>query len=252
MISPKTKKENLENENINNKKIKNDEKYNKYRFVDENKNNKISLLKAKFINFLLQGEQKKTYKMLLNEISKGIDVQKLYLNIISSALQKIGELWNIGEVSTNNIHHFTQNTTKIMNQLQIYFPQKEKNGYTAVSVTPGSERHNIGLRMVNDFLEMEGWNIFFLKGNLPINNIINAIKENNADLLIISATMSYNLNSVENIINTVKSKNELDIKILGGGRAFNKINNVKNKFNIDGYASNAKEAVTIANELCSV
>ena len=103
--------------------------------------------------------------------------------------------------------------------------------------------------MVTDFLEINGWTTYFLGRLTPRHYIIDTINKYNIDLVCLSVTMDYHVNSVNETINKIKSSTRCnDIKIMVGGRIFNKKNYLKD-INADGYAKNAHKAVKVANSL---
>ncbi|BCR36698.1 hypothetical protein MPAN_015910 [Mariniplasma anaerobium] len=69
-----------------------------------------------------------------------------------------------------------------------------------VAVCVGNELHEIGMRMVADFFEMDGWDTFFIGSNLPVSEIIKELKLNSVDLLAISLTTAMQLDDVQQII----------------------------------------------------
>ena len=58
------------------------------------------------------------------------------------------------------------------------------------------ELHEIGLRIVCDFFEMEGWDTFYLGANTPTRSIIQMISDQHINLLVISETMTFHVQRV--------------------------------------------------------
>ena len=104
--------------------------------------------------------------------------------------------------------------------------------------------------MVRDVLELDGWKIFYLGTNLPIDSIIQMINDKNIDLIAISATMNYNINSVQSMIQSIRAHSfKKPVKFIVGGNPFNANESLFKNVHADGYAVNCKEAVRVANEL---
>ena len=131
-----------------------------------------------------------------------------------------------------------------------YINIKEKNGYSCVSLSVNGESHNIGIRMVTDFLEAEGWKTYYLGSDIPTQNVIKTVQDRKANMLVISATMAFNLDSVSNLIKAVRSAKECkNVRIMVGGRAFDIDKQLWKTVGADGYASTAEETVKIAEYL---
>ena len=137
-----------------------------------------------------------------------------------------------------------------MSQLYPFiFTSAKKEKRIIVSCTAG-ELHEIGPRMVADFFEMEGWNSYYFGANTPQTSLIKAIESYKPDVLAVSVTMSYNLSSVSDLIESVKSQSNIgDVKILVGGYPFNLSGKLWKNMGADGFAMDAAGAVKIANSL---
>ncbi len=71
------------------------------------------------------------------------------------------------------------------------------------------------------FLELSGWNPFFTGANTLIPDIIQAIKQQNADLLALSVAIPWCVIKAEKLITEIRNTKEIkDIKIIVGGHVF--------------------------------
>lgn len=76
------------------------------------------------------------------------------------------------------------------------------------------------------------------------------IREVDADILAISATIYFNIPQVTELITYIKSETDPDqLKILVGGKAFNSYNELWKQVDADGYATDAEKAITEAHRL---
>lgn len=203
-----------------------------------------------YFNNLMEGNGEKAYNTLIELVKRGISLEDIYINVLEPSLIKVGALWEQNKLSVGEEHYFSEATKKLMSKLHFHYPIVKHKGYNALFICANGERHSIGLRMVSDALEQDGWKVYFLGTDLPIDSIIHMIREKNIDLIALSSTMDYNLNSVKSIIDNIRLSNvKEDIKFIVGGRPFNIDNSILNFVNGDGYASNCKDAVNVANEL---
>ena len=90
----------------------------------------------------------------------------------------------------------------------------------------------------------------FLGTHLPTSSILQASHDHQVDVLGISASMPYHMNGVENLIALIRQSDlKKPPKIMVGGLAFNQEPDAWKRIGADGYASNAAEAVAVANRL---
>ena len=147
-------------------------------------------------------------------------------------------------------HYCTAVTQLIMSQLYVHIFNTSKNGRKLVATCVGGELHEIGMRMVADFFEMEGWDTYYLGSNMPTSGIVKAVLDYKPDVLAISATMVFHIPQVQELIEKIRSTDAVKtIKILTGGYPFNIEANLWRQVGADGYAFNAEQAIKIANSL---
>jgi methanogenic corrinoid protein MtbC1 len=147
-------------------------------------------------------------------------------------------------------HYCTAATQLIMSQLYSRIFSTEKIGRCLVATCVGNELHEIGLRMVADFFEMDGWDTYYLGSDAPASSIVQALKDRRADVLAISATMTFHVGHVSELIAQVRAADTGGkVKILAGGYPFNIDPELWRHVGADGSASGAESAVAVASSL---
>jgi MerR family transcriptional regulator, light-induced transcriptional regulator len=211
----------------------------------------FSGLTREYLGFLLKGERHKASQCILDAVQEdGISVRDIYLHVFQTSQHEIGRLWQTNEISIAQEHYCTAATQLIMSQLYPYlFAGKKKTG-TMVATCVSGNLHEIGVRIVADFFEMDGWNTFYLGANVPHASVIQTLIERNADLLAISATISYHVAPVRKLIEAVRKEPRCPtVAILVGGHPFNLDPDLWRKVGADGCACDADQAISVANSL---
>lgn len=210
----------------------------------------LESLAGQYLNALLNVERRKALDLIMQAHRDGVSIKDIYLKVFQPVQHEIGRLWQLNQISVAQEHYVTASTQLIMSQLYPYlFSDTKKDKNMLVSCISG-ELHEIGARMVADFFEMEGWNTFYMGANTPLSSIIQTIKEYDASLLAVSATMTFNLDSVRQLIDDVKQKTGNDhLRVIVGGYPFNTANDLWKRVGADGYAPDAGEAIDLANRL---
>lgn len=215
---------------------------------------KYGSLAAEYLNRLLRNERSEASRLILNEV--GDDKSKLkdvYLYVFEVTQREVGRLWQQNIISVAQEHYCTAVTQLIMSQLYPLIFEHERIGKKLIATSVSGELHEIGIRMVSDFFEMEGWDTYFYGANTPVKDLVNAVKEKNPDLVAVSTTIPTNLDSAITIINSIKSSSENNgVKIMVGGYPFNKDIELWKKVGADCFASDAESAVNVAGELFNI
>lgn len=207
-------------------------------------------LTQQYIDALLRGERHLANQLIADAVKQGTPVKKIYMDVFQRAQYEIGRLWMSHQVSVAQEHYCTAATQFIMSQLYPYIFSTKKNGRRFVAMCVGGELHEIGVRMVTDFFEMEGWDTYYIGANTPASTIVQAMTDYRADVLGISATMTFHINVAADLIARVReSEVGKRVKILVGGYPFNHTPSLWQKLGADAYAPDAQQAVLTAERL---
>ncbi|MDY0235458.1 MAG: cobalamin-dependent protein [Gudongella sp.] len=102
-------------------------------------------------------------------------------------------------------------------------------------VNPEKEHHEIGLRMISDFFQINGYDAVFVGSNTPRMQICEAISSEKPDYIAISVTDYYLIFEAKKIIERIKENCKYDIKVILGGQAFKKNRNLVEEIGADMY-----------------
>ena len=210
----------------------------------------LSGLAASYIEDLLHGRRNDASRLIRSAVEKGMSVKSIYLEVFQPVQREMGRLWQTNEVTVAQEHYCTAATQLIMGQLYQYLPMAPRNGKRLVVTCMGGELHEVGARMVADFLEMAGWDSYFLGANTPSASILAAIAERKADILALSVTIHYNVEVARKLLSEIRhSPDASGLKVLVGGRPFLVAPNLWSTMGADAFATDAEQAVATAARL---
>lgn len=210
----------------------------------------LEKIEVLYIQFLFNQKIHKASELIAKSLKNGIDVRDIYLHVFQPALYQIGYLWQINQINIAQEHYFTAATQTIMLQLYPYVIKKKTKDRRVVAAGTSQNMHDIGIRMVADFFEMDGWASFFLGANNPTSAILDAIHYFSPHVLALSVSVSEQLKTAQETIKRIRSEPaNKDVKIILGGRPINQSPDLYRKMNADGFGRDAQEAVQIANRL---
>jgi methylmalonyl-CoA mutase cobalamin-binding domain/chain len=213
----------------------------------------LGQLAQHYLEHLLAGRRREASALILDAVGSGTSVKDVYLHVFQPCQQEVGRLWQHNQLSVAQEHYCTAATQLVMSQLYPHIFSVGKNGRRLVAACVGGELHEIGVRMVADFFELEGWDTYYLGANAPGEAIIEAVKDRQADVLGLSVTMSFHLARVQRLIDDLRSTDHgAQVKVLVGGYPFISASKLWRTIGADGWAPNAQGAVERATELLGV
>ena len=170
----------------------------------------------------------------------------IYLDLIRSILNHVGTLWHEGKILISEEHRATQFCLLLMDTVRNNFRIPQPNGLKISLSTIEDDKHVIGSYMAADFFRWDGWNVELLGSSIPNNDLITYIRASLPDFVLLSSTYPKSESKLEEAIQLIKTL-EKNIKIIIGGPGAQLIKE-SNK-NIDGFAENPLQAITLANSL---
>jgi methanogenic corrinoid protein MtbC1 len=207
-------------------------------------------LARQYLDALLRGERRIASQLVLDSVEQGTSIRDVYLHVFQRSQYEIGRLWQMNQISVAQEHYCTAATQLIMSQLYPRLFSTDRIGRRLVATCVGDELHELGVRMVADFFEMEGWDTYYLGANTPAESILQIVLERQADILGVSATMTFHLRDVAALIARVRgAPGGRDTAILVGGYPFNVAPDLWRTVGADGHAHDAQEAVGLATRL---
>ncbi len=211
----------------------------------------ISLLDVakNYLAHLLEGKRINAYQVIREALRNGLSIRDLYITIFQPVQYEVGRLWLLNKVSVAEEHFCTAATQSLMLELYPEIISSHRTGTKLVSACVGPELHEIGVRMVTDFFEMDGWDTWYLGAAISNDQLISAIHERNPDIVALSATMSYHVPKVTELVAAIKEAFPVKAPhIMVGGVPFNAVPDLWRTVGADLWAVNADRAVQVARE----
>ena len=203
-----------------------------------------------YLNALLRGDRHRASEIVMSAVEAGTPIKQIYLDVFQPVQREIGRLWQTNQISVAQEHFCTAATQLIMSQLYPRIFSGERVGHSLVATCVGGELHEIGVRMVADFFEMEGWDTYYLGANTPTESVISTVEQREPDILAISTTITMHVSEVASLIEKVRANGAgSDVNILVGGYPFNTSSQLWRQVGADGYAANAQEALQVAENI---
>jgi len=200
-----------------------------------------------YLDALLRGDRQTASRAILDAVEQGMSVRDIYLQVFQRSQREIGRLWQTNRISVAQEHYCTAATQLIMSQLYPYIFTGTRKAQRLVVACVDGELHEIGARMVADFLEMEGWDTYFLGANTPPESVLRTVEERQAEVLALSATMTFHVSRVSELIAGLRATPALsETSMLVGGYPFNISPDLWRRVGADGYAPDAASAVAEA------
>lgn len=198
-------------------------------------------------NAVFKGDLGKAKASVQALIDAGEDPQSIIDSDMVPAMEAIGREFEQGRVFVPNLLLSARAMKGALELLKPLMVAEQTTSLgTVVIGTVKGDQHDIGKNLVASMLEGRGFKVINLGADVSKEKFVEAARENNADIVCLSALLTTTMNYMKDIVEAVHSAG-LPAKIMVGGAPLNA--EYAALIGADGYSSNANEAVSLAKSL---
>ena len=197
-----------------------------------------------FADILLERSAREARSAALALLADGVPVRSIYLDVLAPGLVEVGERWQHGVISVAQEHLASATVASILGSLAPRLGERPSNGFEVVLACTDTELHAIGLRMVADFLEADGYGIVYLGGLTPGAELVEIVSRRHPAAVCLSTTLVSQLESARAVIASLRRVQRPPF-ILVGGRAYAGDAVLARSLGADAFAADAGQASPI-------
>lgn len=203
----------------------------------------------KYKDAILNGDISQAEALAKNAVSESYEIHKI-IDVFSEAIREAGDLFEEGEYF---LPELMRSAEAMKAAMTVFMPilSKEKEdrflGRVVIGTIEG-DIHDIGKTLVASMLAAEGFEVYDLGADVPVDTLIEKALEVDAHLICISALLTTTMVGQKRLINQLEERNIRDrFKVLLGGAPVSK--KWVEEIGADGTAENAISAVKLAKKL---
>jgi corrinoid protein of di/trimethylamine methyltransferase len=184
-------------------------------------------------------------------VDAGTDLNRLINDALISAMDIVGERFSEGEIYVPEMLVSAKTMKLGLNIIKPLLQSGEiENRGTIVMGTVKGDLHDIGKNLVTMMMEGAGFKIIDIGVDVKIENLVEILKKEKADILGLSALLTTTMPEMQNVIAVLKEAGLRNhIKVIVGGAPIDQV--FADKIGADGYGKDAAAAVQLARELMS-
>lgn len=199
-------------------------------------------------NAVVKGNRRSVLSLVDEALSAGIAPGELIDKALIPAINEVGRLYD------RQIYFLPQliaGAEAMKLAMEYIEPMLAKTGQvhtkgTIVIATVAGDIHDIGKNLVALMLKNYGYRVVDMGKDVPTPEIIRAAKEENADIIALSALMTTTMTEMKKVIALAKAEG-LKAKIIIGGAVVTE--GYATEIGADGYSDNAQAAVALVDKL---
>nr|MCR5202709.1 cobalamin-dependent protein [Lachnospiraceae bacterium] len=202
----------------------------------------------KIFTAVVKGKKELVISLIKEALEENEPANKILDNRLIPAINQVGVLFD------KNIYYLPQliSSAEAMSAgVEVLEPhlnsgESGDSKGTVVIATVEHDIHDIGKNLVALMLKNYGYNVIDLGKDVKTEDIIRTAKEEDADIIGLSALMTTTMMEMKKVVEEVK-KNGLKAKVMIGGACITE--GFMKEIGADGYSEDAKQAVEVADKL---
>lgn len=191
-----------------------------------------------------------TATALVNEaVTSGVAPQEIISTYLIKGMEIIGARFGAGQAFVPNLLMSARAMKGCLDILKPLLKGDTSISYGKVVIgTVKGDLHDIGKNLVASMFEGSGFEVVNLGIDISADKFVTAVKENDADILVLSALLTTTMNYMKDVISAVNEAGLRDsVKIMVGGAPVNA--DFAKEIGADAYTTDANEAVVVARQL---
>ena len=200
---------------------------------------------------ILKGKLDVAKAVTTEAIAENVDPQEIINGYMSRAMEDIGKRFEEGQAFVPELLMAARAMKGALDLLKPLMKgaASHRLGKVVIGTVKG-DLHDIGKNLVASMLEGCGFEVINLGTDISSEKFITAIKENQAQILCLSALLTTTMNYMQEVIDALeKTGIRQEVKVMIGGAPVSE--SFARQIGADGYSDNANAAVTLAKSLLS-
>lgn len=175
-----------------------------------------------FCDAVINGNRREASALFASALDREHSLVKAAVHVIQPALYAVGARWQNNRVSVAQEHLATSLAQTVMTQGFGRFDVAPDNGKRALFACMAGNHHTVGLRMVADAFEFDGWTSHYLGANVPLSGLVSQVRTLRPHLVGLSASLPYHLRGLRETISVLRAAFADDCPhLVVGGLVFN-------------------------------
>ncbi len=196
---------------------------------------------------LLAGNRTACREFVFSQLQGAQDPTALYHELMWPAMERVEKLFRADRINRASEHMATRINRSIADQLQTYLPKCPSNGRRVLIACADGEPEELGAQMCADLFEARGWNVYFLGGGVPNDEILSLVGQLRPELLLLFGTQPGGVPGVRRLVDLIREigvNPTMNIMVSGG--VFNRADGLWKEVNADLVSKNPQQALDIA------
>lgn len=196
---------------------------------------------------LLRGKRETCRNLVMSALDSGVEPRKLYSELIWPALEEVDKMYREDRINLAEEHMATRINRTVADHVQSRLERTKKLDKKIIITSAEGEAEEISAQMCADLFEADGWEVYFLGGGIPQDEVSAMVGRLQPDMLMIVGSKPADAPIIRQMIDYIRSIDACPtMNVLVSGGVFNRAAGLWREVKADFFTETATEALEIA------
>lgn len=200
-----------------------------------------------YVQHLLIGDRPACRQVVEKAVDCGVEPRRILLELCWPAQEVVRELYREHKISLAAHHMATRLNRATVDRVCGNLPIEPANGRKVMLMCGDQEPEELGGQITADLFEAAGFEVKFLGGGIPNDEVLHILGHWRPDLLVLFATLPQEMPAARKLIDYLREVNGLpNLQVMCCGGIYKRAGGLAEEIGADLFACDADEAVQVA------
>jgi len=204
----------------------------------------------RYLQPLLAGRRSECFNLIHDAIENGWAAERLIREVVWPAMAQVDRLYRDDRINTAVESMACRINRTVADQLQACLPKGLPNGKYVLVACIADFAEELGAQMVADLFQADGWQVHFIGGGVPHDELLSLVGELHPHVLLLFGAGPQAVPAVRGLIDLIRDIGVCPtMNIVLSGGVFNRVGGLWREVGADAFADSAHDVLALANEL---
>ncbi len=207
----------------------------------------VPSLLEQYLEPLLTGNRQACRDLITRQLQKRPSAEQLLHQVVWPALERVDRLYRAHRINSATEHMAVRINRCVATRLQTALDYLPPNHRRILIASAAGEMEEIGGQVVADLFESRGWEVYFIGGGVPNDEVLSLVGQLRPEILLICGTQPQGAPGVRALIDLIRdvgSNPTMNVLVTAG--VFNRAEGLWKEVNADLFAETPEEAIRLA------
>ena len=204
----------------------------------------------RYLQPLLAGRRAECAALVSGALHRGTPAEELLCDALWPAMAQVERLYRDDRINSAVEHLASRINRTLADQLQAHLPRPPASGKRVLVTCADGPHEELGAQMVGDLFQADGWEVFFLGGGVPEDEVLALVGQLRPQVLLIFGAKPEAVPGTRLLVERMREIGTcptMNVVVIGG--IFNRAEGLWREVGADASCEHPREVLPLANGL---